>query len=174
MNAGINTLLAHEMIGVGGQEARFGCEFGDFFRSPPDGTPAELLQRGIYAKIAVALKGAAWRQVSMVMLAQAVEVGKDDEGSHEADARAARARLAASLVRPLSSAGRLLSMDQIKIGLIKVKIGKISSSVARNLKRVSTGGSKGSVMAVDSMAVERPAFSEVSPAVSTATNQPSP
>ena len=50
MDAGISILLVHEMIGVGGQEDRFGCEFGDFFRSEPDGTPGDLLQRGICAE----------------------------------------------------------------------------------------------------------------------------
>jgi hypothetical protein len=79
MNEGVSILLAHEMIGVGGQEARHGCEFGDFFSSPPDGTPSELLNRGIYSSIAVALKGSEWRDVSFNMLAQALVVEPDVE-----------------------------------------------------------------------------------------------
>ena len=74
----LQLLLVHEMIGTGGQEARYGCEFGDFFRSPPDGTPGDLQGRGIYATIAVAMKGGAWREASMAMLAQAV-AGKEDK-----------------------------------------------------------------------------------------------
>ena len=45
-------------------------EFDDFLASPPDGTPPELVRRGIYSQVAVALKGGAWREVSMRMLAQ--------------------------------------------------------------------------------------------------------
>ena len=77
MDLGLQILLVHEMIGAGGQEERCGCEFGDFFRSPPDGTPGDLLKRGLYASIAVAMKGGAWRETSTVMLAQAV-AGKED------------------------------------------------------------------------------------------------
>lgn len=38
MNAGVPLLLVHEMIGLG-QDARYPCEFGDFFRHgalPPE------------------------------------------------------------------------------------------------------------------------------------------
>ena len=41
---------AHEMVGVGGQEARFGCEFGDFFSCADGATPGALLKRGIYSE----------------------------------------------------------------------------------------------------------------------------
>ena len=75
MRMQVQLLLVHEMIGMGGQEARHGCEFGDFFRSPPDGTPGDLLGRGIYATIAVAMKGGAWREPSMAMLAQPFATG---------------------------------------------------------------------------------------------------
>ena len=61
-------VLAHEMIGVGGSEARGGCEFSTFFAT----TPAELLRAGIYDKIAVALKGGAWREASMHLLCRAL------------------------------------------------------------------------------------------------------
>eukprot|EP00966_Prymnesium_polylepis_P215674 4994258-Prymnesium_polylepis.1 len=45
MDAGTRLLLTHEMIGVGGQQARFGCEFASFFScdegaTPPDPTGA--------------------------------------------------------------------------------------------------------------------------------------
>ena len=45
------------MPGIGGQEARFGCEFGTFFSCDDGATPQSLLHRGIYSEIAVALKG---------------------------------------------------------------------------------------------------------------------
>ena len=81
------------MIGVGGQAARHGCEFGEFFSSPPDGTPGDLLQRGIYATIAVAMKGGAWREASMVLLAQAVAaVAAKDDGANGSGAEAAAAK----------------------------------------------------------------------------------
>lgn len=70
MDLGVHLLLVHEMPGLGGQEQRYAVDFGAFFSSPPDGTPNELLQRGIYAKIAVAMKGGAWREASMVLLVQ--------------------------------------------------------------------------------------------------------
>jgi hypothetical protein len=39
----------------------------------PKGTiPTHLLQRGIYSQIAIALKGGAWRDTSMVLLAKAL------------------------------------------------------------------------------------------------------
>ena len=72
MDLEIRILLAHEMLGEGGQEARRGCDFNDFFGHPDGATPASLLQRGIYNTIAVALKGGPWREASMVMMAQAL------------------------------------------------------------------------------------------------------
>jgi len=63
MDAGVHLLLAHEMLGLG-QEDRFPCAFGDFFGC----TPRDLLLRGIYNSIATALKGNAWRGVSMALL----------------------------------------------------------------------------------------------------------
>jgi len=72
MDADVPLLLAHEMIGVGSQAVRFGCEFASLFSCDDGATPPELLDRGIYAKIAVALKGGEWRKTSMVMLAKAL------------------------------------------------------------------------------------------------------
>ena len=54
---------------MGGQEARHGCEFGSFFSCEDGATPQRLLQAGIYHTIASPLKGGAWRDVSMAMLA---------------------------------------------------------------------------------------------------------
>ena len=68
MEAGAHVLLAHEMMGVGGQEARHGCEFDSFFTT----TPQDLLQADIYSMVAIALKGGAWREASMVMVAMAL------------------------------------------------------------------------------------------------------
>ena len=70
MRRGIPVILAHEMPGVGGQGERHGVAFSTFFAS--DATPMELIKAGIYATIAVALKGGAWRQASMVMMVQAL------------------------------------------------------------------------------------------------------
>ena len=72
MQSDLPLLLAHEMVGIGGQEDRHGCEFGEFFASPDGATPQELLGMGIYGKIAIALKGGAWREASRVMLEQAI------------------------------------------------------------------------------------------------------
>merc|ERR1719506_2271966 len=70
------------MHGVG-QEERRPCHFSDLFACDRGTTPRDLLQRGIYSEIAVPLRGGAWRQTSMVMLAQAIAQGAakaSDEG----------------------------------------------------------------------------------------------
>jgi hypothetical protein len=61
----------------GGQEARFGCEFGSFFSCAAGATPSDLIKRGIYSSIAVPLKGGAWREVSMVLLSMALGMCKE-------------------------------------------------------------------------------------------------
>ena len=68
----VQLLLVHEMPGVGGQEARHGCEFGTFFSCAEGATPEYLLKRGIYSEIAVPLKGGPWREASMALLGDAV------------------------------------------------------------------------------------------------------
>ena len=78
MDLNVNVLLVHEMAGMGGQEARFGCEFGSFFSCADGATPGELLKRGIYSSIAVALKGGQWREVSMVLLGMALGMSKEE------------------------------------------------------------------------------------------------
>ena len=77
MDLNVNVLLVHEMAGMGGQEARFGCEFGSFFSCADGATPGELLKRGIYSSIAVALKGGQWREVSMVLVGMALGMSKE-------------------------------------------------------------------------------------------------
>ena len=83
MDLQVNVLLVHEMPGVGGQEARFGCEFGSFFSCADGETPEELLARGIYSSIAVPLKGGAWREASMVLLGLALGMSKEEEKDAE-------------------------------------------------------------------------------------------
>ena len=78
MGLGVRVLLAHEMPGMGGQEARFACEFSTFFSSADGSTPGELLRRGIYSTIAVPLKGGPWRETSKVLLAIALGMSKED------------------------------------------------------------------------------------------------
>ena len=71
MDLGVHVILAHEMPSeVGGQEARFGVEFGAFFYNGDAGTtPDSLLRRKIYSEIALPLRGGAWRDTSMTLLA---------------------------------------------------------------------------------------------------------
>jgi len=78
MDKGVHILLAHEMPGLGGQDARFACEFETFFSYPEGATPDELLTRGIYSQIAVPLKGGAWRDASMRLLAKSVALSEAD------------------------------------------------------------------------------------------------
>ena len=70
-----------------GQEGRSGCDFGTFFST----TPQELLLCGIYNKIAVALKGGAWREASMILLAQALSEDPLVPNPLESNARASAA-----------------------------------------------------------------------------------
>ena len=72
MDTEMNVLLAHEMVGFGGQTERHGCEFSDFFACADGTTPSDLIFRGIYGTIAVAMKGGEWRKPSHVLLAEAL------------------------------------------------------------------------------------------------------
>jgi len=78
MDLEVNVLLVHEMPGAGGQEARFGCEFGSFFACASGATPSELLKRGIYSSIAVPLKGGPWREASIKLLGMALGMSKEE------------------------------------------------------------------------------------------------
>ena len=65
---------------VSAQRARTRAPVPSAFRTPL--TSLHRALAGIYASIAVAMKGAAWRDTSMVMLAQALAAsGKDDEAA---------------------------------------------------------------------------------------------
>ena len=70
MDEEVHLLLLHEMPGMGGQELRFGTDFGNFFSSPDGTTPLELIKRGIYQEIALPLKGGAWREASISLVHQ--------------------------------------------------------------------------------------------------------
>ena len=139
MDAGTNILLVHEMIGVGGQEARFGCEFGDFFRSPPDGTPNDLLQRGIYATIAVAMRGGVWRQASMVMLAQALAVKEEDAGGGK-KAPSTAAMLAEARAREGTRARRVSLLERMVSRTKTKQVVKVEHAAAVASHRGSRGG----------------------------------
>jgi len=78
MNLGVAVLLAHEMPGMGGQDVRFGVEFGTFFSCAEGTTPPGLLACGIYSSIAVPLKGGPWREASMALMAMALVMSKED------------------------------------------------------------------------------------------------
>jgi len=70
MRSGMRLVLAHEMPGLH-QNERHAVEFKTFFAA--DQTPDELLRAGIYSTIAVPLKGGAWRETSMALLAKELE-----------------------------------------------------------------------------------------------------
>ena len=140
MDLGMSVLLVHEMPGVGGQEARHGCEFGTFFDHPdgargPDAakaasptravrapldptphstrencsgsTPVDLVDRGIYSTIAIPLKGGAWREASMVMLAQALSARTVEEIAVSKSSLAALKRIQMNTARIRRSLKRL-------------------------------------------------------------------
>jgi len=71
MKRKVRLLLAHEMPGGFHQAERFGCAFEEMF-ARENGTPAHLIKAGIYAQIAVPLKGQAFRKVSLVLLQHAI------------------------------------------------------------------------------------------------------
>ena len=79
MRGGLRLLLAHEMPGLTpGREA---VDFDHFFAEGQ--TPRTLVAAGIYATIAVPLKGGAWRETSMALLATemgAVESAEEGAG----------------------------------------------------------------------------------------------
>ena len=118
MRLRIPLLLAHEMTGLG-QEGRNACEFGFFFSV----TPAALLRNGIYATIAVPLKGGQWRQVSMALLGKALAVEEENQASSMftpilsmsatvRDGTAAHALSVSRVVRAALSASRLARIPQ--------------------------------------------------------------
>ena len=76
MDHDVHILLEHEMPGSDGK--RDACEFDAFFSCADGTTPAELLSRGIYAEVAVPLKGGPWREASMVLTGMALGMSKED------------------------------------------------------------------------------------------------
>ena len=76
MDAGVHLLLVHEMPGAGGQEARHGCEFGNFFSCAEGTTPRDLLKRDVYGHIALPLKGGEWREASLALIHETI-LGRD-------------------------------------------------------------------------------------------------
>ena len=116
----MGVLVRSAVPGDGGQEARFGCEFGSFFSCVDGATPGELLKRGIYSEIAVALKGGPWREASMAMLAMALGLSKE-----EAEAQAAG--------QDVLGEGMKLTESSLYHGLTKMRSG---------LARVAEGSTK--------------------------------
>ena len=112
MTEKVHILLAHEMVGVGGQAGRFGCDFSQFFQCADGATPAGLLARNVYGEIAVALKGGAWRAASLVLLDTALRVDSDDEPAPQEEGRR---RLAALMrMRDTLWGGRLGRMPTFR------------------------------------------------------------
>jgi hypothetical protein len=72
MDAGVELLLTHEMPGLGSNEERDACRFELFFACDDGTTPDELLARGVYRSVALALKGGPLRLVSMALIHQAI------------------------------------------------------------------------------------------------------
>ena len=69
LSARIPLILAHEVPGVGGQEARYSCEFSRFYKC----TPPPLLGRGLYhGSTIIPLKGGPWRDASLALLANEI------------------------------------------------------------------------------------------------------
>jgi hypothetical protein len=74
----VRALYLCAVPGVGGQADRRACEFNCFFSCPAGSTLPHLLQRGVYSQIAMALKGGAWRNTSMVLLIKALVMSKEE------------------------------------------------------------------------------------------------
>ena len=111
MSRGISLTLMHEMPGIGGQAERHGVAFATFFAS--DATPLPLLKAGIYATIAVALKGGAWREASQVLATQALAVpprrGPRKEVAFLASMRSDSARSECARPLPADTAEKLFA-----------------------------------------------------------------
>ena len=87
---GTPLLLAHEMPGLDDDDERHACAFSDLFAE--SATPEELRRRGIYAKVAVPLKGGALRPVGMALLAKELVAAAGDR-ARGSDGLGASARL---------------------------------------------------------------------------------
>lgn len=67
----IPLLLCHEMPGIGQEPQRHACPFDSIFAM----TPQELLLAGVYATIAIPLKGAEWRTTSLALVLKGINAG---------------------------------------------------------------------------------------------------
>ena len=90
MELGVTPLLVHEQPGDGGQAERGGVEFASFF----DTTPRPLLDRKLYADVAVPLKGGALRPISLSLLGKALV----SEGEEQSQCMSALVRHAPEVV----------------------------------------------------------------------------
>ena len=121
MDLGVHVLLAHEMPGTDPLEARNACEFDTFFSCPEGATPSELLLRGIYnSEVAVPLKAAEWREVSMIQLAMAFGMRPEGKPGRRRE----------------SSSEEAAEADDSIVGL---GIGSSIRSLSRTLRSVSKG-----------------------------------
>ena len=154
MRAGVKVLLAHEMVGGGGQEKppRHGCEFNSFFAREDDGgTPMLLTKRipadqggketSIYDRLAIALKGGAWREVSMIMLREALgEAPPSNEVLAEQKNVQQRARMQANAPRPhrTQTATRVLEVHTSDPDVTLKATGIMTRAALRFSERTST------------------------------------
>jgi len=127
MDGNVDVMLAHEMTGMFGQEERHGCEFGDFFACAAGTTPGDLLQRGIYSTIAVALKGGTWREVSMVLLIEGIGEGLKDDGDAQVYTPLLRRAATRAFERAKTTALPSLNLssdglrDSLQVGMTSVR-----------------------------------------------------
>uniref|UniRef100_A0A7S4JF41 TIR domain-containing protein n=1 Tax=Prymnesium polylepis TaxID=72548 RepID=A0A7S4JF41_9EUKA len=74
MKGSVPLLLAHEMPSIDPEDnaRRHAVNFPAFFSCVEGTTPRELLSKGIYDQIAIALKDGPWRRASLVLVAHAI------------------------------------------------------------------------------------------------------
>jgi hypothetical protein len=74
MKGSVPLLLAHEMPSIDPEDnaRRHAVNFPAFFSCVEGTTPRELLSKGIYDQIAIALKNKEWRHASLVLIAIAI------------------------------------------------------------------------------------------------------
>jgi hypothetical protein len=117
--------------GVGGQDKRFGCDFGSFFACVDGATPELLLKRGIYSEIAVSLKGGPWREASMALLTMEFGLSKE-----EAMAQAA----GKDVLSDVLSDGLGFAKDSLYFGVSAIRGGDATSQYQiRSIRNVRNG-----------------------------------
>ena len=131
MELEVHLLLAHEMAGGAGQEARHGCDFGLFFANDVGATPLDLLKKGIYNEIAVPLKEGAWREASMAMLLNALsgttEAAPADQSAISDITNSIEHMLARNVGRVFSaSKTKVLAVSGERLSRISVRMGRMS------------------------------------------------